>query len=191
MSMKSSLALPVLLALALGAGSSAQACTPPAPTFVVFNANSSALPQDRLAALRDVARLVRAHPAKCSSFELRGYIDPTENGDLVVARTESIRKFLMAEGALDEMVSARLERVPAAPSRGNPYIRAVTVRSIWTKGQWRCDPASKSEGGQTACAPIYAHCYLVLVDGTMCNVFAVPDPGPQRYSVDPNGKKLD
>lgn len=188
--MRAPLPLPLLVALMLGSAA-AEACAPSAPIFVVFNANSSALPQDRLAALRDVARPVRGHPAKCSSFELRGYIDPSENGDLVVARTETVRQFLVAEGALDEMVSARLERVPIAPTRGNPYSRAVTVRWAGAKGQWRCDPASKSEGAQTACAPIYAHCYLVLVDGTICNVFGAPDPGPQRYSVDPSGKKLD
>jgi hypothetical protein len=173
------------------AGGAAKACPPPLPTFVVFDANSSVLPRDRVETLRDLVRIARVVPAKCSSLELRGYVDSSENGDLVVGRTDTIKRFLVSEGALEETVSARVEPVPIAPSRGSPYSRAVTVRRTWAVGQWRCDPASKSEGSQTACAPIYAHCYLVLADGAICNVFEVPDPGPLRYSVDPNGKKLD
>ncbi|HYC65965.1 MAG TPA: hypothetical protein VEC14_14645, partial [Reyranellaceae bacterium] len=73
----------------------------------------------------------------------------------------------------------------------HPGVGKVEVTWRPTAGRWRCDPASKSEGPQTACAPVYAHCYLELADGTTCNIFGVPDPGPRRYSVDPSGKKLD
>jgi hypothetical protein len=180
---KIALSLISLAALVLGA-LSAEACTPPLPTFIAFNANSSELPQDRVGALREVARKGRGYSVRCSSFELRGYIDPSENGDLVVARTETVRKFLVADGALDELVVAKVERVPVAPPRGNPYFRAVTVRWSLSVGQWRCDPASDNPiYSSAACQTRYSRCYLVLGDGTICNPQNLTDPNPETYSV--------
>jgi hypothetical protein len=177
-------ALPCLGLLLMLGGAAAQACPPPQPTFVVFDSNSSVLPADRLAALNDLARVVRAIPARCSSFELRGFIDPSENGELVVARAESIRNFLVAEGALDDAMSVKVERVPVVPARGNPYSRAVTVRWIAAKGEWRCDPGSANPNFSTApCQQRYLRCYFVLADGTVCNPQNVPDPNPETYSV--------
>ncbi len=151
--------LAFMTALLLGTGVG-EACTPVPSASFTFPVNSFVVPPDRVAALREIARPVKMYHPGCSTFEVRGYIEPTENGELVVGRIEAVKQVLVAEGAIEEQVSTKIEAMPAARSRsGNTYARTVTARWTWASGQWRCDPESKNPNYSSAtCQKLYSRC---------------------------------
>jgi hypothetical protein len=172
-----------LLSLSLAfllAANAAEACTPPIPPHIRFNTHSAEISAERVAALRQLAAPVKVHSPKCSSFELRSFIDPLENGDLVVGRLEAIEKILLIEGAMGSQINMKVER----GTTNNAMLRTVVVTWRWAPGQWRCDPASRNPSPvSAACQTAYARCYFVVADGTICNPHNVPDPNPETYSV--------
>jgi len=174
-------------AAVLGGVTPALACSPSAPTPIEFSPGSAELRPDMTARLGSYFDKDRTLDSRCIAFSISVYTAKSElpiAAQLVSARREAIQTFLLGQGF--HRATFNVNHASNSNDKGSAY-----VSRSWSEGRWRCDPVSKSEGPQTACAPIYAHCYLERPDGTVCNVFRVPDPSPQRYSVDPNGKKLD
>jgi hypothetical protein len=127
---------------------------------------------------------------QCINFRISATTDPQEadlsQGRILRDRANAVARRLAELGfAADRIRIVRLG-VVQPPVRQPPEMsmldRPVTIEHAYSKGRMRCDPATKLEQ-PGPCGGEYLHCYLELEDGTACNVYNVPDPNPQKYSV--------
>lgn len=133
----------------------------------------------------------------CVNFSIKGASDSEEagpsDGRIVAERIEAVRRGLLELGFSSDRIDIGRPIIkptpPAMPGIINVPDRFIRVDYRFSKGRYRCDPSTKYENPLPGC-PWYGACYLELVDGTVCNIFNVPDPRPGRYSVSGSGELL-
>jgi hypothetical protein len=185
----------VLFAVATVARSgSANACTYINKEDLYFNVDSSEFthPKAVTSTLERLKQRIGALPSKCVSFSLSVAAETgekTSDGRLRLERAEAVKKRLVEVGFSPGQVhmgSFAVVQPPTYPP-GTGFLpeRKVTVEHRFARGRLRCDPATEHGPNEprTTCSGRFGACYLELADGTACNVYNVPEPNPQRYSV--------
>jgi hypothetical protein len=177
--MKRALVLSVSICLALYE-TEAIACSPPPPTSIEFERNSTKLQADALPSMVPALRELRLYGPKCASFHVHAYADDESESSrrLADARANELKRALINVGAKSNLIKTFVRS-----TAGN---RDVDLYHFGASGRVHCDPASKNSAyiGGANCQPQYTHCYVELEDGTICNYDNVPDPNPKRYSIE-------
>lgn len=169
----------------------AEACSPVPPTYIYFQSNSAELGKQKGAVDRFKERFGKINP-KCVNFRLSVRAESSEanvsDGSLLSNRADAVTRRLVELGF--EPGRIRLVRLdvldprPVEPGKITVPESYVKIEDGFSKGRIRCDPATRNESSHpAACIGEYRHCYLEMEDGTICNIYNVPDPNPQKYSV--------
>jgi hypothetical protein len=136
---------------------------------------------------------------QCLRVKVTGHNDRAEgeiSGDTFgLQRGNAIRDALVARGIASGSIEVRTAgprapMVPTASGTKEPQNRRVELTWGYGNGRWRCDPAVERPYA-TTCGRDLRSCYFELADGTVCNFHDVADPTRAKYTVDPEGEKLE